>query len=218
MRFTTRAADAADAAVKPAKWWLTQRWREEILRYACHNGFLRGDSILDPSFPEKETLSAARNGFVVAALNAHVQHSHLVLRPEDLWFAILTQFSFYVNARAGQLRGYFVEHEGRKKLEILQEPPMDLRRFVLDTTKLIEENVMDKGLWEWSMPDFSTTTETDKVVALIMMVGAMQKYRAYFLGTKSGIPSVTLLGEKGDWKETLQRLEFLKNFKDHEEI
>ncbi|KAF5490841.1 Vegetative incompatibility protein HET-E-1 [Colletotrichum fructicola] len=45
-------------------------------------------------------------------------HHHLHIRPEDIWFAILTQLSFYINASSESLRSLMVEHEGRKKLEI----------------------------------------------------------------------------------------------------
>ena len=59
------------------------------------------------------------------------------------------------------------------------------------------------------MPDFSTTTESDKVVAAVLMMGAMQKYFSYFVAITCGIPSVTLLGEREDWASLVKKLDKL---------
>jgi hypothetical protein len=86
-------------------------------------------------------------------------------------------------------------------------------------TELITQNVKDPSLREWIMPSFSTTTDSDKISAAIIMMGTMQKYFAYFLGITCGIPSVTLLGEKKDWEDILERIQFLGTFgPDHEEL
>lgn len=59
------------------------------------------------------------------------------------------------------------------------------------------------------MPAFSTTTDTDKVVASIIMMGALQKFFSYRAQLTCGIPSVTLLGVQEDWQEILRRIEKL---------
>ncbi len=43
---------------------------------------------------------AAKNGFVYACLEAYNMHHRLVLRPDDVWLAILMQQSIYVNTHA----------------------------------------------------------------------------------------------------------------------
>ena len=141
-----------------------------------------------------------------------------MLRPEDAWFAILTQLSFYVNKHAEKLRKYFVDHRGKRKLQILQDR-FDFRKFCVQMADLIAENVKNPALKDWIMPSFSTTTDGDKVAAAIIMMGTMQKYFAYFGGISCGIPSVTLLGERADWQDILDRLSFLSKFGDeHEEL
>ena len=42
--------------------------------------------------------------------------------------------------------------------------------------RLLEENAVDTGLRGWIMPDFSTTTRDDRVVAGVLMMGTLQKY------------------------------------------
>lgn len=64
------------------------------------------------------------------------------------------------------------------------------------------------------MPDFSTTTSSDCAVAAILMMGAMQKYFDYGCCLDCGIPSVTLLGEREDWQNILNRLDKLSEFGD----
>lgn len=49
-----------------------------------------------------------KNGLVWTAFSPYTSHHHLVLWPEDIWFAILSQFSFYVNTNAEKLRASFV--------------------------------------------------------------------------------------------------------------
>ncbi|KAF2466284.1 uncharacterized protein BDR25DRAFT_306133 [Lindgomyces ingoldianus] len=190
-----------------------------ILQASCPNQWDTSSSLLDSSFGNNEAIQANQNGFVKTVLDAYLQHNHLVLRPEDVWFAILIQFNFYVNKHSEKLRKFFVEHQGKKKLEILQTPPMDLAAFALAMTGLIAANIKDPALREWIMPSFSTTTNTDKVTAAIIMMGTMQKYFAFFLGITCGIPSVTLMGEREDWENIMDRIDFLCKFGDeHEEL
>ncbi|KAL2130691.1 hypothetical protein VTI74DRAFT_6078 [Chaetomium olivicolor] len=44
------------------------------------------------------------------------QDLHLKLRPDDVWLAILTQFTFFVNGNDESLRSIFVSHQGQLKL------------------------------------------------------------------------------------------------------
>ncbi|KAM0426268.1 hypothetical protein ACHAPT_008308 [Fusarium lateritium] len=115
-----------------------------------------------------------QNGLVRACLDAYNHHHHLVLRPDDVWIAIITQFSFYVNKHAEEMRSFFVAHEGKKELEIRDHGPFENANFAALTAQmadLIQENVLDKGLQEWIIPDFSTTTEIDTLVCSAVMMG-----------------------------------------------
>ena len=78
--------------------------------------------------------------------------------------------------------------------------------------KKIEENIIDPSLREWFLPAFTTTTKSDQATASIIMMSAMQKYFSYGCCMECGLPSVTLLGTKGDWQKMLSRLERLKTF------
>lgn len=42
------------------------------------------------------SIYASENGFVRSVISSYNEHHHLTLRPEDIWFAILTQISSYI--------------------------------------------------------------------------------------------------------------------------
>jgi hypothetical protein len=161
---------------------------------------------------EKNHITPSDNGFVWAAFQAYNQHHHLTIRPEDVWFAILSQLNFYINAHAEDLRSHFVSHEGQKELvveDIGTIDTADFGRLSRRMTALIQENVKDPNFRDWIMPAFSTTTVCDRTTAAVLMMGSMQAYFSYKMCCACGIPSVTLLGERADYEDILQRLDKL---------
>ncbi|KAI4866928.1 hypothetical protein F4820DRAFT_235674 [Hypoxylon rubiginosum] len=157
---------------------------------------------------------AAKNGFVHACVEAYNEHHCLVIRPEDVWLAVLTQLSAYVNARSEELRKRFCGHDqGQRELHIdVDLDGADHGKMAYAMTKVLEENLKDEGLRRWTLPAFTTTTKVDQAVASVVFLGTMQKYFTYSWGTRCGIPSATLLGEEGDWVEIRQRAERLATF------
>jgi hypothetical protein len=104
-------------------------------------------------------------------------HNALVIRPDDVWLAILTQFNFFVNGNAEQLRKQFVSHEGKKELEIKatgNRYTVDFGFMARQMTNLIDENIVDPALREWILPDFSTTTVNDVTVSSIVMMATLK--------------------------------------------
>lgn len=191
---------------------------EELLKGACHKEYADCKEFLQSSFQTYDfnnTISPQSNGFVNAAINAYNQHHHLVIRPDDVWFAILVQLSLYINKHAEELRGKFVAHEGKKELEITRggcRYTTDFGEMADSMGYLLEQNIVDKELRDWIMPDFSTSTKEDETVASIIMMGAMQKYFDYKFNLCCGLPSVTLLGKQSDWVNILDRVEKLNEW------
>ena len=185
-----------------------------LLKDSCPTEHSKSKSIIQSSFQKlgSEPLHPSNNGFVRAAVAAYCQHHHLTIRPENVWFAILTQLSLFVNANAEAMRPFFVAHEGQKELWVYAVGTIhsvDMGALARQMSHLLSENVNDPELHPWIMPDFSTTTENDRVVASIIMMGALQKYFSYGFMLTCGLPSVTLLGTRDDWLKMQQRLEKL---------
>ncbi|KAK5112704.1 hypothetical protein LTR85_011215 [Meristemomyces frigidus] len=176
--------------------------------------------IIQSSFPDgaPNNFITSSNGFVNAAIWAYSGHHHLKIRPEDVWLAILTQFSSHINAHAEELRGSFVAHEGKKQLQIVYSAgtryTVDWADFAEKIGLMIQDNVVDPELRQWILPAFSTTTEQDVVIASIAMMASMQKYFDYGARITCGLPSVTLLGEKADYELILARLDKLRSYGD----
>jgi hypothetical protein len=159
---------------------------------------------------EDHHVSAERHGLVWAAYHAYSSHHHLTIRPEDIWFAIISQISFYINANAEELRDYFVSHEGQKELIVELVGTIDSQVydvFAKLMADVMSENIKDPELRDWILPSFSTTTDTDRAVGSVLFMGAMQKYFSYTCHLACGIPSVTLLGEVSDYEDILKRLD-----------
>ncbi|KAK5627522.1 hypothetical protein RRF57_003237 [Xylaria bambusicola] len=164
----------------------------------------------------KNTVSIYNNGFVDGLIRAFNQDLHLIIRPDDLWQAILSQFSLFVNGNVERLRHLFVAHEGKRSLEIDVRPMslshVDYGRLAEMFTSMIQDNVVDAELRRWMMPEFTTTTQHDKAVAAFSMMGTMKGYFHYNLRGGCGLPSVTLLGTRHDWEMLASRVNKLYDY------
>ncbi|KAF3070595.1 hypothetical protein GL218_00096 [Daldinia childiae] len=187
---------------------------KELLKGSCPTDYSRCKLLVQSSIqiPDDAQVFPSSNGFVRAVYQAYSNHHHLKIRPEDVWFSIVAQLSMHINAHAEELRPFFVAHEGQKKLQVVERgtiTTVDFGELAIRMTDEIKKNVVDPDLTAWIMPDFTTTTDTDRVTAAVLMMGALQKYFKYFLLLTCGIPSVTLLGEREDWVKIRRRLEYL---------
>ena len=185
----------------------------KIIPRACRKSSTK---VLQSSFDEGWSSSkflSAGNGLVDAVIQAYSNHHHLIIRPEDIWFAVLTQVNFYINAHAEALREKFVSHSGQKDLRISYvgegRQSFDFGKFAIEMSSLLDENIVDADFKAWIMPNFTTTTKKDEVIASILMMSSMQKYFRYICEMLCGIPSITLLGEKADYEMILQKLDYL---------
>lgn len=194
---------------------------DALFRASCPKDSTNSKWIIQSSVPEslfaQKHISSSSNGWVSAAFHAYSSHHHLTIRPEDVWFSILSQLNFYINAHAEELRDYFVAHKGQKQLEVRaigNIHSVDIGLLAQEMTHLIQNNVKDPSLRTWIMPSWTTTTDDDVTVASVLMMGALQKYFSYKMSLCCGIPSVTLLGERADWEDILKRLDKLPELGD----
>lgn len=154
------------------------------------------------------------NGFVHAAIRAYNAHHHFRIRPDDVWIAILTQFSIYINKNAEEMRSTFVSHGGKKALDI-DGAILGGRKFHIFADKITEvlgKSVKDRSVITWIMQRFSTTTDDDRIAAGIIMMATFQSYFSYYDACSCGLPSVTLLGTREDWVQILNAIERLAGF------
>jgi hypothetical protein len=151
------------------------------------------------------------DSFVRGAIEALGQHQHLVIRPEEVWFPILIQMNYYMNAHANdaEFRQIFVNHEGKQEMVIVDDSWYEaISQFRFEMQKRVKTD----WILDWMTPNFTLTTESDRMTANILMMGLMQAYFGYTAGVTCGLSSVTLLGTSRDWEILLTKLDRLKDF------
>ncbi|KAF8977856.1 hypothetical protein BGZ46_007073 [Entomortierella lignicola] len=201
-------ADSLDSSLEP----ITQ---QELFKSACYDQYNISNEIFQSSFSGQLDILPKSNGFVETLTTAYNHHRGLIIRPDDVWVAILVQFNFFVNANAELLRKQFVSHQGQKSLKVTaagNRYNVDFGKMAQDMTREIDNNVVDPSLRAWILPKFTTTTDNDTIVSSVVMMATMKKYFKYSFSLMCGLPRVTLEGEKSDWEEILGRLEKLKEY------
>ena len=157
-----------------------------------------------------------RNGLTGAILEAYNYHHGLVLKPDSFWQAILTQFSFYVDANAEALRDRIVNFQGKKDLHVFMGGDLDTFDYNYFVNSMVEDqikkNIIDESMTDWLLPNFTTTTPTDKVAAGVTVMSTLQAYFNYSGGGGCGLPKVTLLGEVEDWEILRAKIDRLIEF------
>lgn len=153
-------------------------------------------------------------GLVNICIRAYSKHHKLVIRPEDVWFAIQSQFSIFVNEYTEALRYKFVSHEGKKDLVITEGEvcSRDMNALVLGLINKMPEYLIDPSLTDWILPKFTTTTFKDNVVFSLLAMSTLKNYFKYGIVLECGLPEVTLLGEVSDWEEIRSRADKLLEF------
>ena len=135
---------------------------------------------------------------------AYVLHLPLILTPDIIWYCISSATATHINLNSEELRNKFVDHKGKKKIEIRRNDFV----FGCKTNpwhEVIDEftqkiNAMTKnGIADKLVANFSTTTKESRVVSEIVLMDAMQKYFEYELDSECGIPEIRITGEKEDW-------------------
>lgn len=165
--------------------------------------------------PQQDSRVDKVNGFVSAITQAYNRHHHLILRPDDVWIAIMVQFSAFMEQNGEEVRKKFVDHEDKKELNVDGGGTLataDYAGLSMRMAEQIAKNIKDPSVKEWVIPSFSTTTATDRVVGAIALMSAMKKFFSYKFSLCCGIPKVTLEGTVADWKNLEQRAARLLEF------
>lgn len=204
----------------------TIRSRPKALEYALVSNKVYSDAFKkdDQVAPSKVIVSSgSRNtkvfpeplGFVGAACLAYNNHHDLVLRPDDVWQAIVTQFSFYVQGNSMLLRHKFVAHWGKKQLNVQARGSLFSAPYEYLCAEMLvamKKHLKDPSVIDWLQPNFTTTTDADRVASAISVMSTLQAYFEYKFSLLCGLSSVELLGTVDDWKKLLTKANRLAEF------
>ncbi|KAN0038508.1 hypothetical protein ACTA71_000686 [Dictyostelium dimigraforme] len=187
---------------------------------------LKKKKVLGSSLTENgNQIVGSSNSFIYSAWDAYNNHHHLEIRPDNIWMAIISQFSFYVNKYYKELDDIFVDfriEDGKKKeLTLVSDYPIldaPFDKLVMEMVEQIGNNIKDPSIKDWIIAEFSTTTPSDKVAFGSALMSITKKYYFYSMRSRCGLPKVTLNGTVEDWinlKERAIRLKEFNNKEDH---
>jgi len=150
-----------------------------------------------------------------AFMEAYNHHEDVTLVPDDVWLTILFHFSKYVNDNAEKMRNLFVEHDGKKMLQVTTQYETDENQweeFFKLMTEEIRKNTKD-GIVDELHCNFSTTGWIEKMISTATIMDSMKKYFEYGrIIPMCGIRNVNFAGTLEDWESILARLNFLKKY------
>jgi len=176
-----------------------------------------GDLVDDRGTSHRYRPGKLANGLLRAVHAAYADHLSLVFSPDDVWLALAQGFANHVNVHAGRLRSRFVAHEGQKLIEIIRDsfvkgkPDNDWPGAFAEFSAQIAQHVGDARR-RLVVADFSTTDPISRAASEIVLMDAMRAYFAYEVRTSCGIPEVTLLGTRDDWRDVQHRAQALGEF------
>ncbi|MEZ6129391.1 MAG: DUF4419 domain-containing protein [Planctomycetaceae bacterium] len=162
-----------------------------------------------------QLLNGVENHPVATALHrAYAEHRPVRFAPDTLWLLVCQGVAQHVHLYAEELRPHFVSHSGRMELKITVDAdqfhagspenpwPVAIEMF----SQQIAEHVGDRHAW--FVPNFSTTSPTDKAAAEIVLMDVVEKYFRFTLGRViCGIPCIELEGSEQDWCSLSERVD-----------
>lgn len=165
---------------------------------------------------EQKYVTAHNHALVDAVYRAYADHRPLVLTPDIIWLTIAQGTSIHIQENAEALRSKFVQHEGKKFLEVARptySPSSQVywEEIFPEFSEKIKEHT-DGPIYDIMTPQFSTTGLVEKAAFEISLMDAMSPYFEYGLTITCGIPNVTIEGTPEDWKMIESRLDSLKQY------
>ncbi|CAG8501661.1 3395_t:CDS:1 [Ambispora gerdemannii] len=160
------------------------------------------------------------HGFVAAIHEAYNHHQHLRLKPDDVWLTIAQGVSKHINFNAERFRSYFVEHQGKKLIDVFAGDVLTFNNNLLegDWPEVIHrlenktsENIKKVDLSKILECDFSTSSMAAKTASRVILLDALKKYFDYKISTLCGIPKVTLEGSLEDWTHIQEKVVKLRD-------
>lgn len=98
------------------------------------------------------------DGFAETVVFASALRRELVIRPDDVWLALMAQFSRYLRGRPDAVADYFVDSRLAQTAMFRGDP-------VNSKSWHVEACLRDSSIREWILPEFVTTTELDRLAA-----------------------------------------------------
>lgn len=155
------------------------------------------------------------NHFIRCLHAAFMHHLPLQLRADDLWIIIAQGIATHIFKNAEKLREKFVDFEGKKEI-VVEDNSLRIGSETNDWSNVLHQfddgcrALTNNDIVDLMTCDFTTTTTATRTASKCVLFKAMSEYISFRTMTRSGIPSVSLVGTVADWQRVLTKCEAVK--------
>ena len=166
----------------------------------------------------KETIYSLGNcGLFAAVLTAYDNHWKLRTSPDDWWFCVIKRVACAIdkNAKKESVRKMFVDHEGKKSIEV--DVPdnsistVDYSWFFDQISHEVKKNVNVPEFVDVMTADFGSTTPVQRIASQITVMNSVKEYFRFRMKCGCGIPAVEMLGTEDDWSRLNSKVKILRS-------
>lgn len=157
--------------------------------------------------------------FLIGTLIAYQEHRPFVISPDIIWLLISQGFARHISNNAEEFRKEIVNFDNKKTLAVvsndikLGNSNSNWEAVFPQFTNQISDYT-GKELTNILTADFTTTTQTSKIVSEITIMETVKEYFDYkvvIIGC--GIPKITIEGTVGDWEKVLEKTKYISKYK-----
>lgn len=159
-------------------------------------------SFLPDEHKNERLIYTRDNGFIETLQYCYDEHRPLKLSPDHIWTLICQATSIHINQHYDSLKNIIFTDEKKEELIIRNDSLENNARYWGTLIKDFcneTKNHTRNDLYDFFVPNFSTTTPVQTTVYQITLLESYKKKFSYVGETGCGIPQITITGNKEDW-------------------
>jgi hypothetical protein len=180
--------------------------------------FLKADIEKNSQLPDS-IVTYGEHPFLTGILTAYKEHRPFVISPDIFWLLISQGFARHISNNAKEFRKDIVNFDNKKTLIVISND-IELGNknsnweavFPQFTNQI--NDYTGKELTNILTADFTTTTQTSKIVSEITVMETVKEYFNYkVIMIGCGIPKITIEGTIEDWEKVLEKTKYISRYK-----
>jgi hypothetical protein len=196
---------------KPEK-LLNQKSSSKVFEY------LKADIEKSSKLPDS-LVTYGEHPFLTGILTAYKEHRPFVISPDIVWLLISQGFARHISNNSEEFRSQIVNFKNKKTLTVMSNEitlgnsNSNWEAVFSQFTNQINDYT-GKELTNILTANFSTTTQTSRIVSEITVMETVKEYFNYkILIAGCGIPKITIEGTIEDWEKVLQKTKYISKYK-----
>jgi hypothetical protein len=194
------------------KYFIKQISKKEYIKY-------QNDKVEKCSNLPSRFIDFGENPFLAGLIKAYQEHRPFTISPDIVWLLISQGFARHISFNSEKYRKSFVNFNNKQNLKI------EARKYIKlgDTSSKWENvfpqlttqisNFIDSEIVNVLTADFSTTTETSRIVSQITILETFKGYFNYEVdGRGCGIPKIVIEGTIDDWQKVLEKTNYISKY------